>query len=627
MAHLLGLEKVTVEYPTRTVLRELTLGVFEGDRIGIVGRNGEGKSTLAKLLSRQKEPDSGRATFRNGLNIGVLTQMDTLEDEARVQEIITPGRAEHEWAADANIREITRALLGNIDPHTKVKTLSGGQRRRLDLAALLMENWDVLVLDEPTNHLDMEAIHWLAKHLRTRWVKGRGALLCISHDRWFLDEVCERMWEVHDERVDAYEGGYAAYVLQRVERERIAQAREQKRQQLLKKELAWLRRGAPARTSKPKFRIEAANALIERVPQIRNRIQLEQLAIARLGKDVITLEDVSHSFGKRELFCDINWILAPGERSGILGANGSGKSTLISIMTKAITPTEGRVKHGKTVKIAVLDQSFSQLREIENDRVREVLGRYRTTFFIDKKELNCAQMLERLGFLREHLSARVGELSGGQKRRLQILMVLLEEPNVLILDEPTNDVDTEMLTALEDLLDSWSGCLIVISHDRYFLERVTDQQYGFVGGRFRHLPGGIEEYMRLSSRAATGEAGFFSGERKRETSTRGIGAREKENGEKAGTASGMERSAAAPTPAVTHMTGAKRRALEKEAQSLERKLEKLQQQLADCDSELAAADPSDYEALLQLDARRRALAAECNTCETRWYTICEELGL
>ena len=512
-ALLVGAEALHLQYPTRVVLDSVTLGVQEGDRIGVVGRNGDGKSSLLGLLAGTIEPQSGRVTRRGGVSFGVLAQSDDLDAAATVGYSIVGDRPEHEWAGDARVRDIIGGLVGDLPWEATVGSLSGGQRRRVALAALLVEDWDVVALDEPTNHLDIEGITWLAGHLRSRWPANAGGLLVITHDRWFLDEVCTQTWEVHDGIVEPFEGGYAAYVLQRVERDRIAAATEAKRQNLMRKELAWLRRGAPARTSKPKFRIDAANQLIEDVPPPRNTIELQRLAVSRLGKDVIDIEDASVAFDGREVLSGVTWRLAPGERTGILGANGSGKSTLLGLLAGTTAPTSGRVKHGKTVRMGLLDQQFSQLHDIAGDRVREVLARTRTTFNVGGKDLTPAQLLERLGFERAHLSARVHELSGGQKRRLQLLLLLLDQPNVIALDEPTNDVDADMLAAMEDVLDSWPGTLVVVSHDRYLLERVTDQQYAILDGRLRHLPGGVEEYLRLraagagSARPATGSEG------------------------------------------------------------------------------------------------------------------------
>ena len=451
MAHLLGAEALHLEYPTRTVFDSVTIGVDEGDRIGIVGRNGDGKSSLLGMLAGTVEPDSGRVTRRGGVRFGVLDQSDTLVPEQTVGEAVVGDRAEHEWAGDPRVRDVIGGLVSDIPWDAQIASLSGGQRRRVALAALLVEDWDLIALDEPTNHLDVEGITWLAGHLNRRWSANSGGLLVVTHDRWFLDAVCTTTWEVHDRIVEPFEGGYAAYVLQRVERDRQAAVVEQKRQNLMKKELAWLRRGAPARTSKPKFRIEAANQLISDVPPPRNPLELKRLATARLGKDVIDVLDASVAFptpdgGSRTILNKVTWRIAPAERTGILGANGAGKSTLLNLVAGIIEPTEGRVKRGKTVKLAVLDQQFSQLAEIEGDRVREVLARQKTTVEVEGKEMTPAQLLERLGFSREHLSARVGDLSGGQRRRLQLLLVLLDEPNVMILDEPNNSMGCSFRT-------------------------------------------------------------------------------------------------------------------------------------------------------------------------------------
>ena len=502
---LLGAEGLHLEYPTRVVFDSVSLGIEEGDRIGLVGRNGDGKSSLLGMLAGLVEPQEGRITRRGGVRFGVLGQTDDLDPDQSVGHAIVGDRAHHEWAGDPRVRDVIAGLVADVPWEAAVGELSGGQRRRVALAALLVGDWDLVALDEPTNHLDVEGISWLAQHLQRRWPAGSGGLLVITHDRWFLDEVCTETWEVHDGIVEPFEGGYAAYVLQRVERDRINAATEQKRQNLMRKELAWLRRGAPARTSKPKFRIDAANQLIADVPPVRNPIELQRMAVARLGKDVIDLEGASVTFGDRTILRDVTWRIAPGERTGILGANGAGKSTLLGLISGDVEPSVGRVKRGKTVRLGFLDQQFSQLAQIGGDRVREVLARTKATFTIDGKDHTPAQLLERLGFAREHLSARVEDLSGGQKRRLQLLLLLLDEPNVIALDEPTNDVDSDMLAAMEDLLDSWPGTLLVISHDRYLLERVTDQQYAILDGRLRHVPGGVEEYLRL--RAAQGGTG------------------------------------------------------------------------------------------------------------------------
>jgi len=596
MAHLLGAETVRLEYPTRVVLEGVTIGVDEGDRIGIVGRNGDGKSTLLRLLTGALEPDSGRVTRRTGVRIGMLDQQDALDPDRTVRHAVVGDRAEHEWAGDARIRDVLDGLLRDIDWDARVGDLSGGQRRRAALARLLIGDWDVLALDEPTNHLDVDGIAWLAEHVKRRWPARDGALLVVTHDRWFLDEVSTATWEVHDGIVEPFDGGYAAYVLQRLERDRAAAVAEQKRQNLMRKELAWLRRGAPARTSKPKFRIDAANALIADVPQLRNPIELQRLAIARLGKDVVDLLDVGVAFEGREILRGIEWRIAPGERTGILGVNGAGKSTLLGLVTGDVEPTSGRVKRGKTVRVATLDQQGAALAEHDAERVSDVLSRRRTSYSIGGHELTPAQLLERLGFSSAQLATRVGELSGGQRRRLQLLLALLDEPNVLILDEPTNDLDTDMLAAIEDLLDSWPGTLIVVSHDRYFLERVTDQQFAILDGRLRHLPGGVDEYLRLrASRAPEGTPPV---------------------------AEPVQRDEA---PAPLRASGAERRALEKELSALDRRLAKLAGRVRDLHVAMAAHDPGDYAGLAVLGDELRALEAETAEAEERWLAISERL--
>ncbi|MGC5166824.1 ABC-F family ATP-binding cassette domain-containing protein [Luteimicrobium sp. DT211] len=608
MAHLLGAEALHLEFPTRVVFDNVTIGINEGDRVGIVGRNGDGKSSLLGMLSGRIRPDAGRVTRRGGVRMGVLDQSDTLDDDALVGQAIVGDRAEHEWAGDPKVRDVIAGLVPDIGWDTRIGTLSGGQRRRVALAALLVGDWDVVALDEPTNHLDVEGITWLAGHLRGRWPRNAGGLLIVTHDRWFLDEVATATWEVHDRVVEPFEGGYAAYVLQRVERDRQAAAVEAKRQNLMRKELAWLRRGAPARTSKPKFRIDAANQLIEDVPPPRDRLELSRLATARLGKDVVDLLDAGVSFDGREILHDVEWRIAPGERTAVLGANGAGKSTLLALVAGTLQPTVGRVKRGKSVRLAMLDQQFSELDEIADDRVRDVLARTRTSYVIDGKELTPAQLLERLGFAREHLSARVRELSGGQKRRLQLLLVLLSEPNVLILDEPSNDVDTDMLAAMEDLLDSWPGTLIVVSHDRYLLERITDQQYAILDGKFRHLPGGVDEYLRLRAAGAGSSAG---------------------SGAVAG--SGGHQGNAAPAPvesasAEPALSGSALHAARKELEAVDRRLAKLTGQVDTLHARMAEHDQSDYGWLGERTEELRGLEAEVASLEERWLELSELVG-
>lgn len=596
MAHLLGGETLHLEYPTGVVFDSVTVGVSEGDRIGIVGRNGDGKSTLLGMLTGRITPHAGRVTRRSGLRVGSLDQTDTLDPDHTVGWSLVGDRPEHEWAGDARTRDVIGGLVADIPFDTLVSTLSGGQRRRVQLAALLIDDWDVIALDEPTNHLDIQGITWLARHIRQRWARGAGGLLLITHDRWFLDEVATTTWEVHDQIVEPFEGGYAAYVLQRVERDRQAASIEAKRQNLMRKELAWLRRGAPARTSKPKFRIDAANALISDVPPLRNTVELSRLATARLGKDVIDLLDASVTYpGGREVLRDIEWRIGPGERTGIVGANGAGKSTLLGLIAGTVTPTSGRVKRGKTVRLAILDQHSSELDAVAGDMVREVIGRLQTSYQIDGKDLTPAQLLERLGFARDQLSTRVGELSGGQRRRLQLMLVVLSEPNVLVLDEPTNDVDTDMLTATEDLLDSWPGTLIVVSHDRYLLERVTDQQYAILDGRLRHLPGGVDEYLRLTEQRTAASAGS------------------------AGSAARTE------TGPAQAKSGAELRAVEKEISAIDRSLAKLSDRISGKHDELAAHDQSDHVGLGKLTGELRELESQVAELETRWMELSELL--
>ncbi len=444
MAHLLGAEALHLEVPTKTVFDSVTLGVAEGDRIGIVGRNGDGKSSLLMMLAGRREPDGGQVTMRGGTTIGVLDQADVFADGETVGGAIVGDRPEHEWAGDPRTREVIAGLVGDLGWEAPLDALSGGQRRRVALASLLVGEYDLLFLDEPTNHLDVEGISWLAEHLKRRWPRGQGALLVVTHDRWFLDEVCETTWEVHDRVVEPFEGGYAAYILQRVERDRQAAAIEQKRQNLARKELAWLRRGAPARTSKPKFRIDAANELIADVPEIRDRVSLQSMAVQRLGKEVVNLVDAGVVYGDRVILDGIEWLLAPGERTGILGVNGAGKSTLLGLISGDVEPTSGRVKRGKTVKVATLTQRLDELEEHLNEPVRTVIGRLRTSFTVGAgsraQELTPGQMLERMGFTSAQLSTPVKDLSGGQKRRLQLLLILLDQPNVLILDEPSTPI-------------------------------------------------------------------------------------------------------------------------------------------------------------------------------------------
>ncbi|WP_299087204.1 ABC-F family ATP-binding cassette domain-containing protein [uncultured Microbacterium sp.] len=591
MAHLLGAEGLHLEFPTKVVFDGVSLGVDEGDRIGIVGRNGDGKSSLMAMLAGRLEPDSGRVTVRGGVRVGVLDQGDTLDDSLTIAQSVVGDRLEYEWAGDAGIRDVISGLVGDLDWDGPVLGLSGGQRRRVALARLLVGDWDVLALDEPTNHLDVEAVAWLAAHLKRRWAASSGALLVVTHDRWFLDEICTRTWEVHDRIVEPFDGGYAAYILQRVERDRQSAVIEQRRKNLATKELAWLRRGAPARTAKPKFRIDAANALIADVPEIRDPVQLQSLAVTRLGKDVVDLIDVGVSYDGRDVLRDVTWLVAPGERTGILGVNGAGKSTLLGLIAGTVTPSSGRVKRGSTVKVATLTQRMDELTEHMASPVRTVISGLRTSYTMGSgskaTELTPGQLLERMGFSSAQLSTPVKDLSGGQQRRLQLLLILLDQPNVLILDEPTNDLDTDMLAAIEDLLDTWAGTLLVVSHDRYFLERVTDQQYAVLSGHLRHLPGGIDEYLRL-----------------REI--------ERSGGAKASVGS------AARTPALA---GAELRSAQKELAAAERRIQKLTAQVDAARTALADHDQSDFAGLAERMQAITAADGEIAALEERWLEL------
>ncbi|AMB59117.1 ABC-F family ATP-binding cassette domain-containing protein [Microterricola viridarii] len=618
MAHMLGAERLHLEFPTRVIFDEVTVGLNEGDRVGIVGRNGDGKSTLLKLLAGRMEPDGGRVTRRRDVRLAMLDQADTVDSSLTVAQAVVGGIDEHVWAGDPVVRDVIGGLLSDVPWDAIVESLSGGQRRRVALAALLVGDHDVVFLDEPTNHLDVEGIAWLAGHLKRRWPQGSGGLVVVTHDRWFLDEICNATWEVHDRIIEPFEGGYAAYILQRVERDRSAAVSEAKRQNLMKKELAWLRRGAPARTAKPKFRIDAANELIANEPPPRDTVSMQSMAMQRLGKDVVDLIDVTVKFpatehrGEKTVLNDITWRIAPGERTGILGVNGAGKSTLLNLVAGTLQPTSGTVKRGKTIKVAVLTQQLDELKAIQNDRVSEVIGRQRSSYVAGGKEMTPGQLLERMGFMSSQLSTPVKDLSGGQKRRLQLLLIVLDEPNVLILDEPTNDLDTDMLAAMEDLLDSFPGTLLVVSHDRYLIERVTDQQYAVTEGHFKHLPGGVEQYIEMRKKQVAADAdnvGFESV----------VGSNDN---------SGASTSAAPSKPAVAakpKLGGAELRNAQKELASIDRKIAKWQQQIAEIHEKLATHDQGDYDGLGALTAQLSKLENDVVTNETRWIELSELL--
>lgn len=732
----IGLEQVSLAFATKTIFTDVTQGVFEGDRIGIVGRNGDGKSTLLHLFNGTQEPDSGRVTKRGGLSFGMLDQRDPLDDNATVRQAALEGREDYEWASETRSREIVEALLGGISLDARIGSLSGGQRRRADLARLLLKDWDILALDEPTNHLDVVTIHWLAEHLKTRWGKGQGALLLVTHDRWFLDEVCESMWEVHDGTIDPFEGGYSAYMLQRVERDRQADVREARRRNLARKELAWLSRGARARSTKQKFHVKQARELIADVPPLRNTLELKQMATSRLGKQVVDLIDVTQVFAAengvtvdgtprpdavrpafmgdadtagaavidpdvaemaasasrvdvvrpmyaepqaygavelavddlstdprlrdagvafavdgsatsaahkvsvtgRKVLDDVTWLIGPGDRFGIVGANGAGKSTLLKILDGSITPTAGHVNIGKTVRFAVLSQRLDELEALGKYKVKEVLSRYKPSYIVDGKEVTPGQLMERLGFEAAQLMTPIRDLSGGQKRRMQLLLILLDEPNVLIMDEPGNDLDTDMLAVMEDLLDTWPGTLIVVSHDRYLLERVTDQQFALIGGKIRHLPGGVADYLAMTEAIKAGRDPFggdaVSNRRKGAAGATGTvtpaddaagiagDAAAPEHGSQSGNGGATGTATVGGTP---KLTGKAFHEASKRVSQIERKLAKLEEEKSELETRMAAHDPSDYAGLNEMNVRLQAIAEETEPLELEWMELSEQL--
>ncbi len=591
MSNLVNLEAVSKAYGPTRLLDGVSLGLAAGERIGVVGRNGAGKSTLLRVLSKVEEPDTGRVTHSGGLRVAVLSQADNLDPELTIRQVVVGDRPEHEWAGDARVRAVFSGLFGGLSLpafsaglDTVVGPCSGGERRRIALARELIAAPDLLVLDEPTNHLDVEGIAWLAEHLAS----SPQALLVVTHDRWFLDAVCTRTWEVSDGAVHAYEGGYAAYVLAKAERQRVAQATEERAANLARKELAWLRRGPPARTSKPKFRIDAANALIEREPPARDSQELVRFASARLGRTAYELHDVTLKVGEKILLDRQTWNLGPGDRVGLVGVNGSGKTSLVRLLLGQLSPASGSVKVGVTVKAAHLSQEVGELDATE--RVLESVERIAKFITLGKKEHTASSMLERFGFTGNRQWAPVGDLSGGERRRLQLLRLLMTEPNVLFLDEPTNDLDIETLTQLEDLLDGWPGTLLVVSHDRYFLERTTDTVQALLGdARLRMLPGGVDEYLALRAAASAPAA-----------------------------APGVD----SAVPAKAAASGADARAARKELTRIERRLEKIAAAEADLHDQLAT-HASDYAKVAELDGTLRELAAEKASLEEQWLLAAE----
>ena len=591
--NLVNLKDVAKGYGSRSVLRDITLGIAAGDRVGVVGANGDGKSTLLRLIAGAESPDEGQITRAGDLHCDLLGQRDELDDRRTIREELVGDRADHEWAADSTFRSVLDGLLGGVQLRrfpggidSAVAPLSGGERRRIALAKLLLDGPELLLLDEPTNHLDVEGVAWLAAHLAAR----RGSMLVVTHDRWFLDAVCTLTWEVADGAIHQYEGGYAAYVLARAERDRQQSARNARREQLLRKELAWLRRGPPARTSKPKFRIEAADRLIADEPVARDRTELLRFATSRLGDKVLEAIDASVAFGDRQVLRRITWRLGPGDRVALVGVNGSGKTTLLALLGGELEPDSGEVQRGATVRLAHLSQDTGEI--AGHLRVLESLEAVKAVATLsDGLQITATLLCDRFGFRGDKARTLVRDLSGGERRRLQLMRLLMGEPNVLLLDEPTNDLDIDTLTALEDLLDAWPGTLVVVSHDRYFVERVCDDVHALTaGGEIRHLPGGIEQYLRSRS----------------------------------GAAAHVPASSGAPPPRDAAATGGALRAARKEVARLERAIDRLGERESALQGEMAAA-ASDHVRLRELQADLGSLVAEREQLEATWMQSAEAL--
>jgi ABC transport system ATP-binding/permease protein len=587
MANLVNLEAVSKSYGIRPLLSDVSLGVDEGDRIGVVGLNGGGKTTLLEVLAGLEAPDTGRVSQNRDLRTAVLTQRVELPEQATVRQAVLDPlgvTAEYEWAADPRVRGIIDGLgVSALGVDRPIAGLSGGERRRVALAAALVPELDLVMLDEPTNHLDVEGVRWLAEHLLAR----RCAVVVVTHDRWFLDTVCTRTWEVTDGRVDGYDGGYADWVYARAERLRLAGAAEDRRRNLARKELAWLRRGPPARTSKPRYRIEAAEALIADVPAPRDNVELLAFAKRRLGRTVLELEDVTVTIGGRRLLDGETWRIGPGERIGLVGINGSGKTTLLRLLAGEWEPDTGRRVQGQTVFLAHLHQELEDLPE--SLRVLEAVEEVASRITLGRRELSASQLAERLGFPPSRQWTAVADLSGGERRRLQLTRLLMAQPNVLLLDEPTNDLDIDTLQQLEDLLDSWPGSLVVVSHDRYFVDRVCDTVVALFGdGRITHLPGGIEEYLARRDSAATARSG-------------------------------------SSYPVEAPKEAAQLRTARKELARLERQLERLSGREAQLQQQIIqqAADPV---AFRELDGELRVVLAAKDELETRWLEVADAAG-
>ena len=624
MAHLLGVENLRIIVGSRTLLDGVTVGIEDGTRVGVLGPNGAGKSTFLQALSGQREIDGGRITRAADTRVAILNQSDNFPPGISVRQAVHGDVPEHVWASNPAVRDIHAGLLADVDLAADVDTLSGGQRRRVALAHVLTQDAQVVVLDEPTNHLDVEGVDWLARHLQKRFdsARGDGALVVVTHDRWFLDAICNRVWEVVPGvdpgngrpqipgRIELYDGGYAAYILARAERARQAEVAAAKRENLLRKELAWLRRGAPARTSKPRFRIDAAEALIADVPPPRDSVEITRMATARLGKRVIDLENVSVSYpapggGENQVLREVTWRLAPGERVGIVGINGAGKTTLLRLLQGTQKPTSGRVRTGQTVDVVTLSQTTHELDQISELRVVEAVAAVAEHVTVGGKELSASQLVERLGFTRQRAWTRVGEISGGERRRLQLLRLLMAQPNVLLLDEPTNDLDTDTLASIEDILDTFPGTLVVVSHDRYLLERVTDHQLALLGdGHLRDLPGGVEQYLELRRQQLTAASGA------------------------AGTTSPTAEAKNAPSQGEQGaLSGAQRHAAAKNLARLERQLDKVSAQIAKlhAEMEVASADPGRVNDLIELGKQLSQAQERQADIELEWLEAAGEL--
>lgn len=612
---LLGSQKMGAMAGPRKLLSDITLSLFDGDRIGILGPNGAGKSSLMRLLMGVSQPDEGSVSRTRGVQVATLAQQDNFSDDLTVKQTLLGGKDEYQWESSASLREISAGLLAGIPAETKVGELSGGQLRRLALACTLGADAQVLALDEPTNHLDLEAVHWLAQYLKNRFAKGRGALLVVTHDRWFLDEVCNTIWEVIPGvdpggekpqipgRVEIYEGSYAAYILARAERARMAAVAEEKRQNLLRKELAWLRRGAPARTSKPRFRIAAAEALIADIPAPRDQVELVKLATARIGKRVIELENVGFSYGEKNIINNLTWRLSPGQRVGIIGVNGAGKTTLFGLLEGSLEPSSGQILRGKTVKIGYLSQTPRLLEENSELRVVELVSRIKERIQVGNGELTAAQLVEKMGFTKERAWTPVVELSGGEKRRLELVCQLLKEPNVLLLDEPTNDLDTDTLAQLEDLLDLFPGTLVIISHDRYLLQRVTDHQMALMpSGELWDLPGGVEQYLEIRAQQKNAALKCLPG-----NDTASEYAKDTDS-KKSGGAEEYQRN--------------------KQLKSLEKRIGKLQKQISEVEQELerlaAVGDAASLAKLQAAHQQQQMLLGQVEELENNWLELAEQ---